>query len=104
MYCQIHETVLGHFGHFGHLSLTHRSKTADASANVAVDEALLKSEEATEAAVAEAVGVEAGPAVAVGSKEPRGRQGMGDIRPPPPPHEDAFERVRGLIVNSGLSG
>ena len=25
----------------------------------------------------------------------------GDIRPP---HEDALERVRGLIVNSGLSG
>ena len=48
--------------------------------------------------------VEAGLAVAVGSKGPRGRQGMGDIRPPPPPQEDAFERVRGLIVNSGLSG
>ena len=26
----------------------------------------------------------------------------GDIRPPP--HEEALERVRGLIVNSGLSG
>ena len=86
---------------FGPFGFTHRSKTADASANVAVDEELLKSEEATEAAVAEAVGVAAGPAVAVGSKGPRGRQGMGDIRPP---HEDAFERVRGLIVNSGLSG
>ena len=92
------------FGPFGPFGFTHRSKTADASANVAVDEELLKSEEATEAAVAEAVGVAAGPAVAVGSKGPRGRQGMGDIRPPPPPHEDAFERVRGLIVNSGLSG
>ena len=94
---------LGHLARpFGPFGFTHRSKTADASANVAVDEALLKSEEATEAAVAEAV--EAGLAVAVGSKGPRGRQGMGDIRPPPPPHEDAFERVRGLIVNSGLSG
>ena len=93
-----------HLVHLGHLGLTHRSKTAEASANVAVDEALLKSEEATEAAVAEAVGVEAGPAVAVGSKGPLGRQGMGDIRPPPPPHEDALERVLVLIVNSGLSG
>ena len=52
------------------------------------------------AAVAEAEGVEAAPAVAVGNRGPLGRQGMGDIQPP---HEDALERVRGLIVNSVLS-
>ena len=66
---------------------------------------MFKSDEDTEAdvaAVAEAVGVKAGLAVAVGSRGPLGRQGMGDMRPPP--HEDALERVRGLIVNSGLSG
>ena len=78
---------------FGPFGFTHRSKTADASVNVAVDEALLKSEEATEAAVAEAVGVEAGPAVAVGSKGPRGRQGMGNIWPLPLPHNVTFEIV-----------
>ena len=52
-----------------------------------MDEALLKQE-----AVAEAKG-------------PLGGKGIGDIRPPAwPPQEDALDKVRGRIANSGLSG
>ena len=64
----------------------HLSKAA--SASVAVDEALLRLEAR-------------GPPPPLGP--PLGSSGIGDIRPPPP-QDDAFERVRGLIENSGLSG
>ena len=63
----------------------HLSKAA--SASVAVDEALLRLEAR-------------GPPAPL----PRGSNGIGDIRPPWPPQDDALERVRGLIENSGLSG